>query len=230
MTGRILLVEDDALVGRMVQINLESQGYTVDWARDGEAGLQRAIQGPFDLVVLDVGLPKLDGEQLLKGLRRADVGTPVLMLTASADIDTKVRTLDLGADDYLTKPFEVEELLARVRALMRRSQADRELPSKSLLHFDGFEVNFETREALTNLGALVLTEKEAGRLQLFVRTAPQVLSRATILDEVWGMDASPTERTVDNVVLRLRKLFEQDPDRPRRIITVRGQGYRYVTE
>lgn len=229
MGGRILLVEDEALVGTMVRMNLESEGHRVDWARDGVQGLEQGLNGRYDLVVLDVNLPQKDGLQLLKELRHAEVGTPVLMLTASADIDTKVRSLDIGADDYLTKPFEVEELLARVRALMRRSQADRELPSEAMLHFGSYEINFETREALTNEGRIVLTEKEAGLMQLFVRLTPQVLSRATILDEVWGMDASPTERTVDNVVLRLRKLFEDNPDKPTRIITVRGLGYRYVT-
>lgn len=228
MAGRILLVEDEDLVGSMVQLNMQAEGYELNWARDGEQGLQMALTGPFDLLVLDVGLPKMDGEQLLKALRRADVGTPVLMLTASADIDTKVRSFNLGADDYLTKPFEIEELLARVRALMRRSQADRELPSDAMFHLGQFTINFETREALCNEGAIVLTEKEAGLMKLFARTTPQVLSRATILDEVWGMDASPTERTVDNVILRLRKLFESDPDKPKRIVTVRGQGYRFV--
>lgn len=228
MAGRILLVEDEDLIGSMVQLNMQAEGYDVSWARDGEQGLQQALDNRHDLIVLDVGLPKMDGEQVLKELRRAEVGTPVLMLTASADIDTKVRSFDLGADDYLTKPFEVEELMARVRALMRRSQADRELPSESLFRLGAFSINFETREAVSNEGALVLTEKETGLMQLFARTTPQVLSRATILDEVWGMDASPTERTVDNVILRLRKLFEEDPDKPVHIVTVRGQGYRFV--
>jgi DNA-binding response OmpR family regulator len=149
------------------------------------------------------------------------------MLTARSDVPTKVRTLGSGADDYLAKPFDVAELLARVAAILRRSQAERELPSDQLLRFDRYEVNLRTREATTNLGRVTLSEKEAAFLALLAKAQGEVLTRNDILDEVWGMDAMPTERTVDNLVLRVRKLFEPDAENPVHILTVRGTGYRF---
>jgi len=227
MSGKVLLVEDEELVGTMVRINLEAEGFEVQWAKDGDAGLAAAADGSFDLVLLDISLPGTDGIGVLGELRRREIGTPVLMLTARVDVPTKVQTLDLGADDYVTKPFDMAELTARVRALVRRSQADREIPSTNVASFGAYEVNFETREARSNEGSVSLTEKEAALLRLLVRARGQALTRADILDEVWGMDATPSERTVDNVILRLRKLFEPDPEQPRHIVTVRGTGYMF---
>ncbi len=228
MKARVLLIEDEELVGTMVRMNLETEGLEVIWKQNGTDGLDQAMNHNHDLILLDISMPGLNGLEVLRKLRRELLGTPVLMLTARSDIETKVQALEIGADDYLTKPFDVAELLARVRALVRRSQADREIPSEAVYTFDKYEVNFETREALTNEGKLVLSEKEAGLLKLLVRAGQQTLTRSTILDEVWGMDVSPTERTVDNVILRLRRLFEPNPESPEHIITVRGVGYRYV--
>jgi two-component system, OmpR family, alkaline phosphatase synthesis response regulator PhoP len=182
----------------------------------------------FDLILLDIGLPGADGITVLAGLRRAGIGTPVLMLTARGDVATKVETLELGADDYLPKPFDVSELQARVKALVRRSRARREVPSSQVVRIGSFQVNLGNREALTNEGQVTLSEKEAAFLGLLVRADGQTLRRSDILDAVWGVDAMPTERTVDNLVLRLRKLFEPDPDAPRHILTVRGVGYRFA--
>jgi two-component system alkaline phosphatase synthesis response regulator PhoP len=225
---RVLVIEDEELVGTMVRMNLESEGYEVAWKQNGTDGLQEATSRTYDLVLLDISMPGMDGLEVLRRLRKEAVGTPVLMLTARSDVDSKVKALDTGADDYLTKPFDVAELLARVKAQVRRSQADRQLPSDRTASFDRYEINFETREAVTNEGRIVLSEKEAGLMKLLLTVGQQTLTRSTILDEVWGMDVSPTERTVDNVILRLRRLFEPDPEHPRHIVTVRGLGYRWV--
>jgi DNA-binding response OmpR family regulator len=224
--GRILFVEDEELVGTMVRMNLEGEGYDVTWCRDGESGLAR-LDRRFDLVVLDIALPGIDGIEVLTRLRGQGIGTPVLMLTARSDVSIKVKTLDLGADDYLAKPFDVAELLARVKAMVRRSQAEREIPSHDLVRIGPHEINLRTRQAMTNEGPLTLSEREAALIAMLVSAQSRVLSRADILEEAWGMDVSPGERTVDNFILRLRKLFEPDPHNPRHFISIRGAGYRF---
>lgn len=226
--ARLLLVEDDELVGTMIRMNLEAEANEVVWLRDGAEALTPATREPFDLILLDIGLPGMEGMELLEELRGRGVGTPVLMITALSDVPTKVRALELGADDYLSKPFDVAEMVARVRALVRRSQAERELPADRVIRFGSYELNLETREAITNEGPMVLPEKETTILGLLARAGGQTLSRPDIIEEVWGMDAFPTERTVDNYLVRLRRLFEPEPDRPRHILTVRGAGYRFV--
>jgi len=225
--SRLLLVEDEELVGTMVRLNLEQDGHTVDWHRAAEPALEAAALQPYDLVVLDIMLPGISGTDALAALRRDGYGGPVLMLTARAEVETKVASFEAGADDYLTKPFDVPELLARVKALLRRSQAVREIPSERQVAIGAYRANLETREAETREGPVELTETETRLLELFVRNAGTSLSRADILEEVLGMDTSPTERTVDNFVLRLRRLFEADPRRPRHFVTVRALGYRF---
>jgi len=225
--SRFLLVEDDELVGTMVSMNLQSTTDEVVWVKNGPDAVRTAQMRPFDLVLLDISLPGLDGIGVLQALRSRGVGTPVLMLTARFDVSSKVKAFDLGADDYLTKPFDVAELVARVHALLRRSRAERVVPSDKLLRFGSTTVNLATRQAHTNEGDLELNEKEAAILAILARSAPLPVSRADILEEVWGMGATPTERTVDNFLLRLRKLFEPDPAEPRHILTVRGTGYRF---
>jgi DNA-binding response OmpR family regulator len=227
MGFRILLAEDEQLVGTMVRLNLESEGHEVTWCKTAPAALEEATGRPFDLVLLDIGLPGGDGLSVLAELRKRGIGTPVMMLTARGDVASKVKALDLGADDYLGKPFDVAELIARAGALIRRSRADRELPADQSVRFGAYEANLATREAITNQGRVTLSEKEAAFLSLLVRGRGATLTRGDILEEVWGMDATPTERTVDNVVLRLRKLFEPNPDSPVHILTVRGAGYRF---
>ncbi len=228
MSSRILLIEDEDLVGTMVRMNLEGAGYEVVWVRDGEQAAERAMAEPFDLLLLDIALPGRDGLSILEQLRSRGVGTPVMMLTAKSDVSTKVAALEMGADDYLPKPFDVAEMIARVNALVRRSQAEREVPADNVVHIGERAINLETRLAQTNEGELQLSEKEAQLVRMLVRSRGRVLSRSDILEEVWGMDVSPTERTVDNFILRLRKLFEPEPDRPRHILTVRGEGYRFA--
>lgn len=224
---RILLAEDEELIGRMVELNLRHEGYDIAWEKTGTEALLRARGEPWDLLVLDVMLPGLTGFQVARTLRDEDRTVPILMLTARSDTPSKVRGLDSGADDYLVKPFDMAELLARVRALIRRSQGSRHVPASQVIRFARYEVNLETLEALTNQGSVMLSDKEARLMALFARHRGETLSRADILEEVWGMDASPTERTVDNIIVRLRRFFEPDPENPVHIVSVRGQGYRF---
>ncbi len=227
MSGKVLLIEDEELVGTMVRMNLESVGYQVDWARDGQQGLDLARTDSFDAILLDISLPGINGMEILSQLRTQGLATPIMMLTAQHEVSTKVKALENGADDYLAKPFDVTEMIARVGALVRRAQSDRVLPSDQMLQIGACWLNLDTRQALTNEGELTLGEKEAALLALLYRARGKALSRSDILEEVWGMDVSPSERTVDNFILRLRKLFEPDPDQPRHIVTVRGLGYRF---
>lgn len=225
MSDKILLVEDEELIGEMVKLNLEQDGYAVEWVKDGALVLDSVKKRPVDLVVLDVMLPNKNGFQIAKELRRNEIGTPILMLTARAEINDKVKGLDNGADDYLIKPFEMDEFLARVRALIRRSQTAIELPSSRMVKIGGFEINLETKVANSNEGRVNLSDKENLLVELFLKNPGKTLSRADILDEVWGMDSTPSERTVDNFIVKLRKLFEKDPDNPEHILTVRSHGY-----
>lgn len=225
---RVLLVEDDNLIGTMVRLNLEQDGYKVDWHKTGEGALQ-AIKGQrFDIVLLDIGLPGISGIEVAKHFRKQGVNTPILMLTARDDVDSKVSALDGGADDYLAKPFDMAELLARVRAQIRRSTGTLEVPTDQELMVGQAKLNLERRALQTSDGQWhELSDKEAVLLQFIARNPGRALSRADILEEVWGMDASPTERTVDNFIVRLRRWVEPDPENPRHILTVRGWGYRY---
>jgi DNA-binding response OmpR family regulator len=227
MPMRILLAEDEELIGRMVELNLRHEGYEVTWVKNGTDAFARAFGEPWDLLILDVMLPGASGFQVAKDLREKEVTIPILMLTARSDTTSKVRGLDAGADDYVVKPFDMAELLARVRALIRRSQGSRHVPSTQVIRFGRYEVNLETLEATSNVGRIALTEKEAKLMALFARHRGETLSRADILEEVWGMDANPTERTIDNVIVRLRRYFEPDPEQPAYILSVRGQGYRF---
>ena len=227
MAIKVLLVEDEELIGEMVRLNLQEEGYEVLWLKNGEGVLTAIEEQRFDLIVLDIMLPGKDGIQVTQELRHQQIGTPIVLLTARGDMLTKVTGLDSGADDYITKPFDMQELLARMRAAIRRSQGSRETPSTDLLVFGEYEVNLRTREAVTNEGSVVLSEKECELLALLSRRRGEVLTRADMLEEVWGMDVSPTERTVDNFILRLRKLFDH-PYEPRHFLTVRGIGYKFT--
>lgn len=229
MTGKILLVEDEVLLGSMLEMNLRQEGYDVRWLQEGKPVLSDSCSTGCDLIILDIMLPDTTGLDVLRQLRAMEITTPVLMLTAKSDMDTKVNCLDLGADDYLTKPFDLPELFARIRALIRRSQGERHLPSSGFLQIGDCEVNLETRRAVSRNGEVRLSAKETELLELFAKNIGRPLSRAEILESVWGMDVWVTERTVDNFVLRLRKLFEPDSECPAHFITIRGVGYRFET-
>lgn len=224
-TPLILLVEDEPSLAAGIRDNLEDEGYRVEHVTDGRSGLRRLQQGGLDLVVLDVMLPELDGYTVCELARAQGIDTPILFLTAKGTVDDRLRGLRAGGDDYLAKPFHLEELLLRVAAILRRGSA----PAGESFEFGGNRVDFSTYEAVDWRGdAQQLSHKELKILETLVRARGAVVSREQILDSVWGRDAFPTSRTIDNFVVRLRRRFERDPDQPRFITTVRGIGYRFV--
>jgi two-component system, OmpR family, alkaline phosphatase synthesis response regulator PhoP len=223
---RILIVEDDESITLGLEMNLRAEGYEVAVAVDGEAGLQRAAEDGFDLVVLDVMLPKMNGFEVLRVLRERNKTVPVVMLSArGAELD-KVMGLELGAEDYITKPFGLAELLARVRAVLRRDGMVRR-PASRVVRAGDLEINGELRE-VRRAGELVnLTATEFDILWCLVDAPNRPLSREEILSLVWGPGHHGTLRTIDNFVLQLRTKLERDPADPAHLLTVRGVGYRF---
>lgn len=227
MAQRILLVEDDSSIVIGLRMNLEREGYEVELAEDGDTALVRVREGDFDLVLLDVMLPKRNGYEVLDALRKEGNQTPVMMLSArSAEMD-KVMGLDLGADDYIPKPFSVAELLARVRAGLRRGRAQAE--ANALWRMGEIEVDPERHQVRKAGRDVELTAKEFEVLMLLKRSSGRVLSRQAIFDRVWGDSHHGTLRTIDNFISQLRSKLEDDPASPRYLLTVRGVGYRLDT-
>ena len=225
---RILVIEDDASILKGLKMNLEIEGYDVLVAEDGEKGLALAWEGRPDLILLDVMLPKMNGYEVCKEVRRRKIDVPILMLSAkTAEID-KIMGLDLGADDYIPKPFGLREVLARVNAALRRRREQRAVPDE--LAFGDATIDFKAHKASRGSKSVSLTAKELDLLRFFAANEGRVLSRETILDGVWGHDYVGTDRTVDNFINRLREKFEATPDEPRHFLTVRGAGYRFVRE
>ena len=220
---RILLVEDDPSIVLGLRMNLEREGYSVELAEDGEQGLTRARTGEFDLVILDIMLPKLNGYEVLDALRKHHTRTPVLLLSARSSEMDKVMGLDLGADDYVPKPFSVAELLARVRAALRRN-----VVQTADERWQMGDVEVDPARHLVRKASLdvELTAKEFEVLQLLKNAHGRVLSRQAIFDHVWGDSHHGTLRTIDNFVSQLRSKLEADPAVPRHLLTVRGVGYR----
>jgi len=226
--SRVLVVEDDRAILRGLVLNLELEGYRVFSAEDGESGYALLKKQKPDLVILDIMLPKMSGFEFCRRARAESVGVPILMLTVRGEEADRVRGLDTGADDYVTKPFSVAELLARVRALLRRAERP---PGHGLideLRFDDVEVDFRKCEARKGGIAFELTRKEFGLLRLLASREGEVLTRDELLDRVWGYDSCPTSRTVDNHVAQLRAKLEATPAEPRHLVTVHGMGYKWL--
>jgi DNA-binding response OmpR family regulator len=223
---RILVVEDDAAILRGLTDNLRFEGYEVIPARSGEEGLRLILEGEPDLVVLDVMLPVLSGFDICRRVRKEGKMMPILMLTARAQEVDRVMGLDLGADDYVTKPFSIPEFLARIRALLRRANSSALLPAR--VTFGEVKVEFERYEAMKSGEKVRLSPKEFGVLRLLVAREGEVVSRTDLLHEVWGYDHFPTTRTVDNHMASLRSKLEEDPASPEHLLTVHGVGYRFV--
>ena len=221
---RILIVEDETPMCTALADLLAGEGYRPLTAADGESGLRRALEDKPDLILLDVMLPKLDGFSVCAELRRLTNDVPVLMLTAKGQIEDRVTGLDAGADDYLVKPFSTAELLARVRALLRRTERQTKSPVK--LALGDTEIDLARQTARRGKKEIHLTAKEFAVLRLLTEAAGEPVSRERFLDVAWGYTAFPTTRTVDNHVASLRAKLEPDPDEPRWIKTVHGVGYR----
>jgi DNA-binding response OmpR family regulator len=221
---RILVVEDELPMRVALRDALERQGYRVLVADDGEAGLAKALDSQPDLIVLDVMMPRLDGFALCAELRRLAQNLPILMLTAKGRVEDRVAGLDAGADDYLVKPFSRDELLARVRALLRRSQ--RQARSLKIVTLGEVRLDFVQQRAWRRQRELSLTAKEFAMLRLLLETPGEPVSRERFLDVVWGLTAFPTTRTVDKHIASLRAKIETDPDQPVYIQTVHAVGYR----
>jgi DNA-binding response OmpR family regulator len=227
---RILIVEDDLAILRGLKDNLEYESYEVLTATDGEQGYSLMREKKPDLVILDLMLPRMSGYELCRKVRKEGNTTPILMLTARGEEVDRVLGLDLGADDYVTKPFSVPELLARIRAIMRRVQQDKTGDLPDDLHFGEISIDFKCFEARKGGEVLNMSRKEFGVLRVLAARAGEVVTRDELLDAVWGYDQYPTTRTVDNHIALLRTKLEDDPARPRHIITVHGVGYKMVLE
>jgi len=224
MNSRLLIVEDELPMRTALKDCLEGEGYRVLTAADGEAGLERALKVKPDLVLLDIMLPKLDGFALCAELRRLSLNVPVLMLTAKGQVHDRVTGLDAGADDYLVKPFSTDELLARVRALLRRTR--RTGHALTALNLGEVQIDLLKQTAVRGRKPVHLTAKEFAMLRLMAEAQGEPVTRERFLDVVWGYTAFPTTRTVDNHIASLRAKLEPDPDLPRWIKTVHGVGYR----
>ncbi len=227
MNERILIVEDELGLRMTLGDRLRREGYAVETASDGALGYQRASAEPFDLILLDIMLPGKGGLEICRELRENAIQTPILMLTARTLTNDKVAGLKLGADDYLTKPFEMPELLARVEALLRRASLPAYMGS-AIYQFGSVRVDFAKTEVTRDGQPLTLSAKELHLLRYFIEHRGETLSREKLLTEVWGYGVMPSTRTVDVHVAWLRQKLEPDPKEPRFILTVHGLGYKFT--
>lgn len=224
--AKILIVEDEESILMPLEDNLKLEGYEVASATDGLAGLAAAQKGPYDLILLDIMLPKMDGFEVCRRLRQDRVMTPILILTAKSQEIDKVLGLELGADDYVTKPFSSREILARIKAILRRAK---EPPQEAdQVRFGDVEVDFGRYEAKKSGRPVPLTALEFSLLRCLIRNEGRVVDRNEILDDVWGKDIYVDARTVDKHISLLRRKFEDDPQAPKHILGVRGVGYKFA--
>jgi DNA-binding response OmpR family regulator len=224
---RILIVDDEPEMLRGLEDNLQFEGYQTVTAGDGKKGLARALSEAPDLILLDVMMPGMSGWDLCRELRQRGLDVPVIMLTARGEEVDRVLGLELGADDYVTKPFSLRELMARIRAVLRRPGPRQKFEEFA---FGTVRVHLRARQAFKGGQEVRLTRKEFDLLRYLVEHPGEVITRDRLLDEVWGYERFPTTRTVDTHILRLRQKFEDDPERPTHILTAHGQGYRFVAE
>ena len=227
MKKKIAIIEDDDLIRNMIKMNMEKLGYSVlDFSSAEEARAQS--QGEFfDVIILDVVLPGISGFEFLGEIRKEKNNTPVMMLTVQGEVASRLKAFDRGVDDYLVKPFNMDELSARVKALIRRSQEERRIPAGEFLVINGVKINTLTRVCECPSGSSTFSEKEVNLLIYLTDHPHEVLTRADILEEVWGMDVVPTPRTIDNFILKLRTKIEENPKNPKHIITLHGAGYKF---
>ena len=228
-SARILVVDDEAHLAAGIRENLLAEGYVAETAHNGAEGLHAARTATYDLIVLDVAMPVMDGLQMCRSLRGAGVETPVLFLTVRNAPEDRVGGLEAGGDDYLAKPFHLQELLLRIAAILRRTKWYNE--TTATLRFGGNEIDFRTYRARAWDGTEhALTHKEAMILRLLAERGNSVVGREDILDQVWGYEVFPSTRTIDNFIVRLRRRFERIPETPAHLHTIRGVGYRFTKE
>lgn len=223
---RILLVEDEENIREVVKLNLELEEYEVITSANGKDALKKIEEQHFDLLILDVMLPDVDGFQICEQVRLSNMEVPIIFLTAKDTSLDRINGLKKGADDYLTKPFHLEELLLRVNNLIKRSSKSPENTPK-IYTFGNNIINFITFEAETNNGSFNLTKKEVKLLKLLIDRQNEVVSRQQILQSVWGYDVYPSTRTIDNFILSFRKYFEENPREPKHFLSIRGVGYKF---
>lgn len=229
MNKRILIVEDEPGLVMALTDCLTSENYEVETAGDGKTGFERAANESFSLIILDLMLPQRSGFDVCRDLRQKSVNTPILILTARGQMTDKVVGLKLGADDYLTKPFDMPELLARIEALLRRTQANKiAAVAPDTYRFGTISIDFRRTEATSDGKNLDLSAREFKLLQYLIRHRGKTISRDELLDEVWGYDAMPTTRTVDVHMAQLRQKIEENPREPQFILTIYGFGYKFV--
>ncbi|MBL7852424.1 MAG: response regulator transcription factor [Cyclobacteriaceae bacterium] len=224
----ILIIEDEPAMQLGLKDNLEMEGYRVDLASDGESGLNKIKANAYDLILLDVMLPKLSGFDVCKNARSAGIKTPIVLLTARGEEIDKVLGLELGADDYITKPFGVRELLARIKAILRRSQVAEKGDAGEPVVIGRVAVNFNSFLVTQDGAEIKLSHKEVEILAYLYKHRNAVVSRYDLLENVWGYEEQITTRTVDNFIARLRQKVETNPNSPRIILTVHGSGYKMV--
>jgi DNA-binding response OmpR family regulator len=226
--NRILIVEDEPNMRLGLKDNLEFEGYEVDLAEDGETGLKKISEGNFSLVLLDVMLPKMSGYDVCKAVRESGNKVPVILLTAKGEEIDKVLGLEFGADDYVTKPFSLRELLARIKAILRRTDDKRDLKDSDFVKIGRIDVNFSSYNAFEDDNAVQMSHKEFEILNFLWNKRNSTVSRDDLLTKVWGYDENPTTRTVDNFILKLRQKIEKDYNHPQVILTVHGIGYKLI--
>lgn len=224
---KILIVEDEPNMRLGLKDNLEFEGFEVEIAEDGEAGLNKILNNNYDLVIMDVMMPKMSGFDVCKNVRKAGLSTPIILLTAKGEEIDKVLGLELGADDYVTKPFSLRELLARVKAILRRSE-NFNISENKLVTIGKLEVDFNGYKATSDKKDIQMSHKEFEILHFLWKKRNTTVSRDDLLTEIWGYDETPTTRTVDNFILKLRQKIEVDPNHPKIILTVHGVGYKMV--
>jgi DNA-binding response OmpR family regulator len=224
---RVLIVEDEPAMRMGLKDNLEFEGYSVEMAEDGEIGLEKIRSGNYDIILLDVMMPKISGFDVCRTIRSEGIDTPVILLTARGEEIDKVLGLELGADDYVTKPFSVRELSARIKSILRRSVGNSETHEDHLI-IGRLEVDFSQYSAKTDGREVRMSHKEFEILKYLRDHKNQLVSRFDLLENIWGYEEQPTTRTVDNFIVRLRQKIETNPNHPKIILTVHGAGYKLI--
>jgi DNA-binding response OmpR family regulator len=223
---RILIIEDDPAILKGLQAGLAEEHYRILTESDGEKGYQLAQRENIDLIILDLMLPSKNGEDICKDLRQKGIQTPILMLTSKSDELNKVLGLELGADDYVTKPFSIRELKARIKAHLRRGSTTKK--EIDVFSFADIHLDFKKQEASKKKTSLKLSAKEFEIMKLLIQYEGEVVTRDLLLSEIWGYEVFPTTRTVDNYILNLRKKIEDDPNNPKHLLTMHKSGYKFV--